>query len=397
MSIVNLKVLADLSFKGIQNLDKIEDKVTIPVIGSTGAGKSSFISHMLGLNFSLDESSIIPKLIKNSNSCSIKSPQIGDDLNSCTLFPDLFQIPLKEKMYFMMDLAGFNDDRGVEEDLFSSIIANFSIKRSNKIKHLFYVIEEEGIFVEKSKNLKHMKEIIQDLIPENHLKNLTIIVTKGKRNSELLKKTFLSFYEKDKVFFGEMYLKMVQNSNIISYNPTSENDRNKIFEIIKNSSEFSPQDLGVVSKKALLNLFNNELMPVNLKINYRKTILSDLVSVCNKAGKMGNEVISELTELGVDSKTGEITNYSNINAESIKRLDSINTKLANFDIEFNQTLEKVLEYAEKEFPNHKNIYDKNIKPFHDEGIIMITKIFQSKFEEDSIFISFFNLVNWILH
>jgi hypothetical protein len=386
---INLLKIIEQTNSVMEKLNVFHDRTIIPVLGCTGNGKSSFINFIQGWNFTLDTSDFFPKLIRcHKTSIKNTSPIIGDELTSCTLVPEIFSISDKFKNYFLLDTSGLNDSRGLEEDIFNSIYTNLAIKSSKKIKHIFYVIEESGIYVERSKNLKLMKDVLQRFIPENYLSSLTIVVTKGNKSSESIMNSLKSFSIIEKNILGEFFVKIIENSKVFKYDPNCDNHRSSLLEIIEHSKEIDSVSIGEIYSDLSFKLLVGKLVSLKNSIDQGYKLLTGYL----EKAKITSDIAFEITEF-VSRMEKEICNNIIFNEKEFhQRLDHLNNKLSSSQKEFDSLIVEIIKYFEKEFPNLRNIYDFSKEHLDTEGIVKITEIFTSKSKEDKVILTFINQI-----
>lgn len=157
------------------NMEQSENAVFF--FGLTRAGKSTFISYLLGCDLVREETlSSDNKLI--ATNCPVKAPTIGHEPVPQTLFPSGYLD--KEAKNLLVDFPGTEDSRTPEEALLGVLATQVAIKTTKLIKQIVLVVDHYDIKNKNAQNLaklaSSMSKIFQNF--EQNKDKITLVVSK---------------------------------------------------------------------------------------------------------------------------------------------------------------------------------------------------------------------------
>lgn len=272
------KKLEGLLAKGTEELEDINGKDLVLVIGKTGSGKSTFIGFLQGHNFELweDEETGVDRLIKTTlDDPSMKSPREGSGINACTLLPGIFNTKLSEGIC-MCDTAGFGDTRGREEDVFTYLAVQMAIKKARRLKAVIAVIENTQLTASRSEAMKQIASIASSLFEGTEFRSSFYLAVNHKEGKLKTKKQLLSLMNKtskecfdtakpedqDIRDIGAVLSILVKTGNVMPFMPWDQENRKEILDIILASPSIPASGLGSTAN----NKYGGELQEVLIDI-----------------------------------------------------------------------------------------------------------------------------------
>lgn len=125
--------------QSIPKKDQYPQKVLL--IGRSGAGKSTWVNYAQGTRYERTRNEVgIYKLKVSGGAAPVA--KVGTSLISQTLFPQLIKQPKEAWSY--CDLAGFDDNRGVETRVIAASSAQSILNQGGSIKAIFVVLDLES-------------------------------------------------------------------------------------------------------------------------------------------------------------------------------------------------------------------------------------------------------------
>lgn len=174
------------NFKSIINYKKNEiaqsnTKDGVVLLGYTGAGKTTIINYLSGLNGKIKKHGLNEAIIDFTNVKDALPVSNVGSYSSCTFFP---QIKIGDSKLFL-DCPGSKDNRGFFVNVCNGLTVKNMVSNLNTVK-LCLVTEYEALQLAKGKwFLKSIRENILDIVREGYENNVSLIVNKVPQNTEL--------------------------------------------------------------------------------------------------------------------------------------------------------------------------------------------------------------------
>jgi GTPase SAR1 family protein len=172
-----LNTLIQTGYK--KTIDQIKNSSIVLVVGCTGSGKSTLINYLLSnkisyVNQSMDVIAIAEKSGDNY-------PEIGHDVESKTIFPEVFHDKVHDLAY--CDFPGFFDNRPYEERVSISINTQSAIMNSKNVEAIIVVLSWTELTAQRGKLFKDLNKLLDSLICdfESILPNIIFFLSKTHR------------------------------------------------------------------------------------------------------------------------------------------------------------------------------------------------------------------------
>lgn len=145
----------------LPSLSVSENKKIILLLGHSGAGKSSWVNYLSGVDYAKDRKGLTPKT-------GTERARVGRSMNSMTRFPEAFVI---NEALIALDTAGFDDTRGLEHNIVNGMLMESLANRVSKIGAIVFVCkvptqqEKNRLWVDHFQmlaNLIHQNPVIMD-------------------------------------------------------------------------------------------------------------------------------------------------------------------------------------------------------------------------------------------
>ena len=157
-------------------LDKAEGKDLVLFLGASGAGKSTTINYLSDIELERTNNFQL-RVARQSNQEG--SAAIGHGRDSATSIPQLIDVTHNSKTYTLVDLPGFHDSRGVEQEIVNRFLIKQIIDKAENLKFVFIASSNE--YSDQSRlgqGIKKDIETFKDLYPGLIESNSLIIATK---------------------------------------------------------------------------------------------------------------------------------------------------------------------------------------------------------------------------
>ena len=115
-----------LLLKGMNAVKDI-DKNVVLVFGRTQRGKSTFVNYLLGTDYELDLNPSSNRAVARHIGGEEETVGVGDSSTSYTLYPTL--CPIRKTSYALVDMPGFGDVRGSEEEICTTLSSQILFKK----------------------------------------------------------------------------------------------------------------------------------------------------------------------------------------------------------------------------------------------------------------------------
>ncbi len=151
-----------------------QNQEVVLVIGSTGAGKSTFINYFSGREMVLDSSQMEDAVV-----CKNPLATIGHGSKACTDRPTLYQEP--NSSLILSDCPGFFDNRGVDVEVANAIGIQSMAKNSKRVKGIILIIEKSSLIAGRGKGLEEsLAQTLEFLGSDlsNHLDSILVLISK---------------------------------------------------------------------------------------------------------------------------------------------------------------------------------------------------------------------------
>ena len=153
---VDVNKLCHELYNSEKNIKGIIKKDIVPVIGCTGAGKSTLINFLQGRDLTKKKKGAKVSVFAPD---APGYPSIGESaLASETAYPGGYEV--KDKDYLLCDTAGYLDTHSAEKSL-SIPYANFlATQYADTVKGVIILINFPSLFYNRADNFKKLSEII---------------------------------------------------------------------------------------------------------------------------------------------------------------------------------------------------------------------------------------------
>nr|MDQ2994845.1 GTPase domain-containing protein [Pseudomonadota bacterium] len=151
-----------------------KDQEVVLVIGSTGAGKSTFINYVSGRKMILDTSQM-----DDAVKCKDALAPIGHGMKSCTDRPQLYKEP--QSGLILSDCPGFFDNRGINVEIANAVGIQSMAKNSKRVKGIVLIIERSSFTSSRGQGLEMaLQSTLEFLGPElsKHLGSIMLLISK---------------------------------------------------------------------------------------------------------------------------------------------------------------------------------------------------------------------------
>jgi len=213
----------------LNSFSTVKGKDIVVFLGRTGTGKSTSINYLdprihiaaSGSNIILDEA------YPNQENALI----IGTDLNdSETMYPAYHEM---EDGSFFVDLPGFDDSRGPEQNLINAAFIKKIISSANSVKFVFVIpATQMGRDGTGAETLKSISSFYEDALVEQMIRNHSVLlVTKSNKHTES-EQHVQKKLAKDSLFIWHAFNKVCyipqpdDNSGLIDVSRREKNFRN---------------------------------------------------------------------------------------------------------------------------------------------------------------------------
>ena len=195
---INVDHIMSILCKAEIQLDKMKNKELVMFIGSTGAGKSTIVSYLLGATLESSQNRMGECVVKISG-VSDSFPIIGQSVGTSeTTYAQGFEFDTTTQAKegfnncLLCDCPGFHDTRGTEYELCTNLSIDKTIKQSENIKAIVLVIPYASFLVERGQIILKTFETLTDMVPsfleENEIwKSVFILITKTAGFENILK------------------------------------------------------------------------------------------------------------------------------------------------------------------------------------------------------------------
>ena len=159
--------LINLLCKAKIHFDKMKNKDIVIFIGSTGAGKSTTVSYLLGAKLEYVQNKIGESIVKYVDESEL-FPRIGQSIAiSETIYAQGYEIlhGRENKSILLCDCPGFHDTRGTEYELCTTLSISKAIEESRSIKGVVLIIPYSSFLVDKGQGILQTFESLIDILP----------------------------------------------------------------------------------------------------------------------------------------------------------------------------------------------------------------------------------------
>lgn len=180
---LDLPKMLTLSMDGVttDNDESVDDLVL--VIGGTGAGKSTIINYLSGVDFILKKDIVTGTRYLEHTGNKQPPTKVGHSSMSQTLYPQI----IKNKDFSFADVAGFDDTRDNDQVICANLSVPYAVHYAKKIRTILIVLEYNiTMSNNRASNLRMLCQTLSELIPEEYY-----IENQSKKNNKNLKDNIL--------------------------------------------------------------------------------------------------------------------------------------------------------------------------------------------------------------
>ena len=164
----NMKEIERLMSEGIESIELSTNKEITILLGPTGAGKSTLINYMIGLEMSLvvDERDWSEKVEVKGTAAA----KIGHGTDSETLYPAVYEDKVSTSVYG--DFPGFSDNRGIDEKVVTSFTTQMAVEKAKAVRGIVMVVDYEALDAQKGHSFKELTCCLSHLFKQpDEIKN----------------------------------------------------------------------------------------------------------------------------------------------------------------------------------------------------------------------------------
>jgi hypothetical protein len=207
------------------HIDNMAKKDLVFVMGNTGAGKSTAITHLLGGQLEEFTNKVGEKVVKQKES-NQDYPRIGQSIGTSeTLYTQGYLLPNTSNM--IADCPGFNDTRGGNYELCTNISIDYSISKAGNIRSIVIVVPLATFTLDRGNPIIDLIYLVQDKFPstfdpdkpENNKRIFLLISKQNQVHSEVAARLkdgtrFAQLISEGKQQFDEMRSKGVELNDL---------------------------------------------------------------------------------------------------------------------------------------------------------------------------------------
>lgn len=204
------KLLGTVSKMGVQ-IDSAKDKEVVLVIGSTGAGKSTFINYLAGRKMKLDTTQMDDVVV-----CDNPLAEIGHGMKSHTDRPQLYQEP--GSSLILCDCPGFFDNRGLDVEVANAIGIQSLAKNSKLVKGIILIVDRASFLSGRGQTLELTIQSTLKFLGPNLGKNLdSVMMLISKVPNEKIKPFYKAIH--DDASMLPLCSEILKRGNVGFYSP----------------------------------------------------------------------------------------------------------------------------------------------------------------------------------
>lgn len=194
------------SIKAVEDtVDKIQGahgNTGVLFLGLTGAGKSTLINYLCGVEYREIEKHGVPQVIPRSDR-ALEIARVGNSTSSATLLPQVITLP--DVPYVLVDLPGFGDTRGSAEEICAAAGIDMLTRQLGGVQALLFVVSWDALKDSRMNPYRDTAESVGAMIslyPET-AENVILVVTKPENTSEARVRARLSYLAEEEGWFSD--------------------------------------------------------------------------------------------------------------------------------------------------------------------------------------------------
>lgn len=206
-------------FKGMNTAKGLDRNVAL-VFGRTQRGKSTFVNYLLGTDYDLVPAPSGIGTVAQPSGGHKETVGVGDSISSYTLYPSICPVP--NTTYTLVDMPGFSDVRGSEEEICTILSSQILLKNivgPYKVSAIIFVLRYEDLNEPAYTSLRteaaKIGKILKDLGNSNRLLFVISQIPENISNETV----------KNHVVFHLGRLKININEHLIGISPELEVDK----------------------------------------------------------------------------------------------------------------------------------------------------------------------------